>query len=101
MHLFEFEQVQTKGLDLRKGAEQCRPVFQRAGEYRLVVIQLGHHRGKGGQGGRSKPSLYPNRVQARQRSHLAIMYPDPVSHLLPDQVIVPRRQKGPPWLHEC
>jgi hypothetical protein len=27
--------------------EQCRPVFQRAGEYRLVVLQLGRHRGKG------------------------------------------------------
>jgi hypothetical protein len=99
VYLFEFEQVQAEGLDLRKNAEQCRSVLQRAGEYRLVVLQLGHHRGKGGQGGSSKPSLYPNRVQARRRGHVVIMYPDPVSHLRPDQVIVARAE-AVAWLRE-
>jgi hypothetical protein len=100
VYLFEFEQVQAEGLDLREDAEQCRSVLQRAGEYRLVVLELGHHRGKGGQGGSSEPSLYPNRVPARRSGHLAIMYPDPVSRLRPDQMIVARAQKGLRWLRE-
>jgi hypothetical protein len=62
VYLFQFEQLESERLDLRKDAEQCRLVFQRAGEYRLAVVQPGHHRGKGGQGGSSEPSVYPNRV---------------------------------------
>ena len=65
MYLSEFEQVQAERLDLRNDAEQCRSVLQGAGEYRLVFLELGHHQGEGGQGGSSKPSLYPNRVEVR------------------------------------
>lgn len=69
-------------------AEHSRPVFKQAGEHRLVALQLRHHRGKGGQSRSSKPTFYPDRVQARQRGHVVMLRPDLVRRQRRNLVIV-------------
>ena len=84
----KFEQFEAKRLDLRKDAEQRGPILEQTGEHGLAALQLGHHRGKGRQGGNSEPALYPDRVQARQRGHVTILQPDLVSRRRRNLVIV-------------
>jgi hypothetical protein len=85
----EFEQFKAERLDLRKDAEHRGPILQHAGEHGLPTRQLGHHRRKGGQGRRSEPTLYPNRVQARRCGHAVMLQPDLVSRRRRNQVIAP------------
>jgi hypothetical protein len=86
--LAQFEQIEAERLDLRKDAEQRGPIREQAGEHGLAALQLRHHRGKGGQGGGSKPTPYPDRVQARKCGHASILHPDLVSWRRRNLVIV-------------
>ena len=83
--LVQLDEFEAEGLDLRKDAEHGGLIFEPAGEYGLTAGQLGHHRGEGGQGGRSEPTPYPDRVQARRRGHATIVLPD----------LVIRRRRNP------
>jgi len=87
--LSEFEQVEAEGFDLRKDAEQRRPILEQASEHGLAAPQLRHHRGKGRQGSSSELTFYPDRVQARRCGHVVILEPDLVSRRRQDLVIVP------------
>jgi hypothetical protein len=89
--LAQFEQIEAERLDLLKDAEQRGPVREQAGEHGVAVFQLRHHRGKGGQGGSSEPTPYPDRVQARKCGHASILNPDLVSRRRRDLVILWRR----------
>ena len=86
--LSKFEQFEAERLDLRNDAVQRGPILEQAGEHRLAAFQLRHHRGKGRQGGRSEPALYPDRVQARRCGHAIIVQPDLVSRRRRNLVIV-------------
>jgi hypothetical protein len=76
LDLSEFEQLEAERLDLRKDAEQRGPIRDQAGEHGLAAFQLGHHRGKGRQGGSSEPTPYPDRVQARRCGHAVMLQRD-------------------------
>ena len=84
----QFEQIEAEPLDLLKDAEQRRPIREQAGEHGLAALQLRHHRGKGGQGGSSEPTPYPDGVQVGQRGHATIVQPDLVSRRRRNPVIV-------------
>jgi hypothetical protein len=86
--LTEFEQFEAERLDLRKDAEQCGPILEQAGEHGLAAFQLGHHRGKGGEGGSPESALYPDRVQAGRCGHAVMLHPDLVSRRRQNLVIV-------------
>jgi len=86
--LAQFEQLEAERFDLPEDAEQAGPIFNKTGEHGLAAFDLRHHRGEGGQGGRSEPALYPDRVQARQRGHVTILRPDLVSRRHRNLVIV-------------
>jgi len=88
LDLSKFEQFEAERLDLRHDAEQRGPILEQAGEHRLAALQLRHHRGKGGQGGRSEPAPYPDRVQVRRSGHAIILQPDLVSRRRRNPVIV-------------
>src|SRR3954470_326466 len=75
----KLEQLEAERLDLRNDAEQRGPILERAGEHRLAVLDLRHHRGKGGQGGGSQPALYPDRVEVWRWAHATIVQPELVS----------------------
>jgi len=86
--LSEFEQVEAEGFDLRKDAEQRRPILEQASEHGLAAPQLRHHRRKGGQGGSSELTFYPDRVPARPCGHVISLQLDLVSRRRQDLVIV-------------
>ena len=92
--LAQFEKLKAEGLDLGKDTEHRGLIFEHAGEHGLTAVQLGHHRGEGGQSSRSEPTPYPDRVQTRRRGHTVIVLPD----------LVNRRRRNPvighadPWL---
>jgi len=74
--LVQFEKLKAQSLDLGKDTEHRGLIFKHAGEHGLSVVQLGHHRGEGGQSSRTEPTPYPDRVQTRQRGHTVIVQPD-------------------------
>ena len=84
----QFEQFEAERFDLPEDAEQAGPIFNKTGEHGLAALDLRHHRGEGGQGGRSEPALYPDRVQARRCGHAIILQPNLVSRRRRDLVIV-------------
>ena len=84
----ELEKFEPERLYLRNDAEQRRPILDQAGEHGLAVLQLGHHRGEGRQGGSSEPALDPDRVQARRSGHGVIVSLDLVSRHRRNPVIV-------------
>ena len=86
--LSEFEQFEPERLDLREDAEQRGPILEQAGEHGLAAFQLRPHRGKGEEGGSSKPASYPDRVQARRCGHAVMLQPDLVSRRRRNLVIV-------------
>ena len=86
--LAKFEQFEAERLDLRKDAEHRGPILEQAGEHGVAALQLGHHRGKRGQGGSSEPPFDPDRVQARRCGHATILQPNLVSRRRQDLVIV-------------
>ena len=84
----EFEQFEPERFDLREDAEQGGPVLERAGEHGVAAVELGHHRGEGGEGGGSESTLYADRVQAGRCGHVMIVQPDLVSRRRRNLVIV-------------
>jgi hypothetical protein len=92
--LSKLEQLQTERLDLRNDAEHRGPILEQAGEHGFASCQLRHHRGKGGEGRRSEPALYPDRVHARRCGHSLILHPDLVSRQRQNLVIVRTRYFG-------
>src|SRR4051794_27986938 len=84
----ELDQVEAERLDLRENAEQGGLILERAGEHGLAALQLGRHRGKGGQGGLSEPAPYPDRVQARRGGHGIIVDAELGTRRCPNLVIV-------------
>jgi hypothetical protein len=74
--LAQFEQLEAERFDLAEDAEQGGPIFNKTGEHGLAALGLTHHRGEGGQGGRSESALYPDRVQAWWCGHTVILRPD-------------------------
>ena len=71
--LAQLKKLEAERFDLRKDAEHGGPIFKKAGEHGLAALQLTRHRGEGGQSGRSEPTLYPDRVQARRCDHAIIV----------------------------
>ena len=86
----QFDEFEAERFDLRNDAEQRRPILKQAGEDGLASLQLGHHRGKGGQGGSPEATPYPDRVQARRCGHISIVQPDLVIRRRRNLVIVHR-----------
>src|SRR3954452_18857333 len=72
----EFDQFEAERFDLGKKAENRGPILQQTGEHGLAALQLGRHRGKGGQSSIAEPSLDPDRLQARRCGHVIILQPD-------------------------
>jgi hypothetical protein len=86
--LADFEQFETKRLDLREYAEQRGAILEPTGEHGLAILEVGRHRGKRGQGGGSEPAPYPDQVKAREPRHMSILRPDRVSRRRRDPMIV-------------
>jgi hypothetical protein len=97
--LAQFEQFEPERFDLAEDAEQGGPIFNKTGEHGLAALDLTHHRGEGGKGGRSEPALYPDRVQARHCGHTVILRLDLVSRRRRNLVIV--RATGLALLRRC
>ena len=61
--------LQAERFDLSENAEYGGAVLEQPGEHGLAALQLARHRGEGRQGRDTKPTPYPDRVQARRCVH--------------------------------
>jgi hypothetical protein len=69
----DLDQFQVERLNLCKDAEDGRSIPEKAGEYRLLAVDVSDHRGKGGQLSGREVAIHADAIELVRAVHESIM----------------------------